>query len=110
MMTNEKKLKFEKGLVCQMKWGATMALVNFYEVTRTTSKTVWFKRIPDVIHTHDGYGQAGTKLPDLTTNKRGGEFRKQIRGNEIKGQYAYINYQGIIEPWTGQPITFDTYD
>jgi hypothetical protein len=94
-----------------MQWGATMTLVDFFQVTRRTEKTVWFKKVPSVIHSHDGYGQAGTKLPDLETTKRGSEFRKKINISEIDGrETAYRSYEGIIEPWTGKPISFDTYD
>ena len=61
-------LEFVEGQICTMEWGATMSLVDFFQVTRRTEKTVWFKKVPSIIHTHDGYGQAGTKLPDLNTN------------------------------------------
>jgi len=101
---------FTKGLICQMQWGATQTLVDFYEVTRTTAKTVWFKKVPSIVHSHDGYGQAGTKLPDLKTEKRGQEFRLKIQNDELHGQTAYMSYRGSIEPWTGQPVSFDTYD
>ena len=106
-----KPLEFVEGQICMMQWGATMSLVDFFKVTRRTKKTVWFQKIPSVIHTHDGYGQAGTKLPDLESTKRGPEFRKKINVDEYDGsETAYEMYRGTIEPWTGQPINFDTYD
>ena len=71
---------------------------------------VWFKKVPSIIHTHDGYGQAGTKLPDLETTERGAEFRKKINVDEDGSETAYETYRGTIKPWTGQPINFDTYD
>ena len=38
------------------------------------------------------------------------EFRKKINVDEDGSETAYENYQGTIQPWTGQPINFDTYD
>jgi len=102
--------EFVKGQICMMEWGATMSLVDFFQVTRLTEKTVWLKKVPSIIHTHDGYGQAGTKLPDLETTERGAEFRKKINVDEDGSETAYETYRGTIEPWTGQPINFDTYD
>jgi hypothetical protein len=103
-------LEFVEGQICMMEWGATMSLVDFFQVTRRTEKTVWFKKVPSIIHTHDGYGQAGTKLPDLETTERGAEFRKKINVDEDGSETAYETYRGTIQPWTGQPINFDTYD
>ena len=104
-------LEFAPGQICMMKWGCTMSLVDFYEVTRRTTKTVWFKKVPSVIHTHDGYGQAGTKLPDLETEKRGPEFRKKIKIDSYDGgEQDNEDYKGFIQPWNGKPISFDTYD
>ena len=43
---------------------------QFVRVTKTTAKSVWLEKLEKVWHTHDGYGQNGTRMPDLVSPGR----------------------------------------
>ena len=47
----------------------------------------------------------------LNQPKEAQSSEKKINVDEYDGsETAYETYKGTIEPWTGQPINFDTYD
>jgi len=74
---------------------------QFVRVVRSTEKSVWIESLPKMWHTHDGYGQNGTEVPNLSgePTKINGSFRiKDYNGNpyfKINGCYAFI--------WDGTP-------
>ena len=59
---------------------------RFFRVVRLTAKTAWFQELIGQLVEHDGYGQAGYKLPTTTT--RGGVFSKRIK--------SYPKIRGIL--------------
>ena len=108
--------KFEVGQIAYCNGGCTMQIPTFYKVTRRTNKTVWLQEIESQLIEHDGYGQAGRKIPvDIA---KGGVFHKRVKNwkdqegynNERDQEYAYENYWGIIEPWDGTAKIYDSYD
>lgn len=110
---------FEPGSIAVMEWGATMSLVDFFEVTRRTKKSVWLRKLQSQNETQDHWGQAGTCKPYLE-GSRGQEFMMRIKHrsdmypnglpDEENHEYAFVKYQGSIKPWDGKAKRFDTYD
>ena len=108
--------RFEVGQIAFCNGGCTMQLPTFYKVVRRTDKTVWLQEIQNQLIEHDGYGQAGRKIPvDIP---KGAVFHKRIKnwkdgqgyGSDKDQEYAYENYWGIIEPWDGTAKIYDSYD
>ena len=100
--------RFEVGQIAFCNGGCTMQLPTFYKVVRRTAKTVWLQEIQNQLIEHDGYGQAGRKIPvDIP---KGAVFNKRVKKWADNQEYAYIKYWGIIEPWDGTAKYYDSYD
>ena len=107
--TQAKPRAFKIGQICYCDAGATMNLPHFYKVVRLTKASIWFQEIHSQLVEHDGYGQAGRKIPvDIP---KGSVFRKARKTWKDNGQeYAFIKYFGLIEPWDGKAALYDSYD
>ena len=81
---------------------------RFFTVVRLTAKTAWFQELISQLVEHDGYGQAGYKLPTTTT--RGGVFSKRIKSYENGNQYCFQKYEGFYKPWDFKALRYDSYD
>ena len=62
---------------------------RFFKVVKLTAKTVWFQELVGQLMDHDGYGQAGNKLPTTTT--RGEVFSKRIKSYENGNTRDFIH-------------------
>tara|TARA_R100000654_G_C2621171_1_gene118492 strand:+ start:68 stop:451 length:384 start_codon:yes stop_codon:yes gene_type:complete len=109
---------FELNQICYSCEGCTMVLPTWYKVVKLTKKTVWFQELEDSMLEHDGYGQAGRKIPVDSPKKFRGEpykvFSKRIK-NKLSycsedQEYAQGKYYSLIEPWDGLAKTYDSYD
>jgi len=81
---------------------------RFFRVVRLTAKTAWFQELVGQLMDHDGYGQAGNKLPTTTT--RGEVFSKRIKSYENGDEYCFQKYEGFYTPWNGKACRYDSYD
>jgi len=106
--TITKPTEFEVGQIAYCNGGCTMQLPTFYKIVKRTEKTVWLQEIQNQLIEHDGYGQAGRKIPvDIP---KGAVFNKRVKKWEDNQEYAFEKYWGIIEPWDGTAKIYDTYD
>ena len=76
--------RFEVGQIAFCNGGCTMQLPTFYKVVRRTAKTVWLQEIQNQLIEHDGYGQAGRKIP--VDVPKGAVFHKRV-----KNFYIFFN-------------------
>ncbi len=108
--TQAKPKTFELGQICCGNVGSTMSLPQFYKVVRLTKASVWFQPIQSMLAEHDGYRQAGYKLP--VDSPSGSVFRKARKTWKDSGQeYAFIKHcRALIEPWNGRAMLYDSYD
>ena len=113
--TITKPEKFEVGQIAYCNGGCTMQLPTFYKIVKRTDKTVWLQEIENQMVEHDGYGQAGRKIP--VDVPKGAVFHKRVKnwkdcnyGGGKDQEYAYENYWGIIEPWDGTAKYYDCMD
>ena len=108
--TATKPKTFELGQICCANVGSTMCLPQFYKVVRLTKASIYFQPIHSQLIEHDGYGQAGYKLP--VDRPSGSVFRKARKTWKDNGQeYAFIKHcRALIEPWNGRAALYDSYD
>lgn len=100
--TSDEASAVEVGTVYARVWGHDMTIVTFYEVTRSTSASVWLRKIGSVEKGADKYGQHGTVTP-VPHAFVGEEFRKAVgKGAE--------RLSGGIAVWDGEPLRFNYMD
>ena len=113
---------FEVGDILEGDFGWSMILPAWVEVMSKTNKMVTVRQLKSKVISHDGYGQAGTKMPIP------GQYEKDWNGNYrekrclVKKGYNrtpdpnpkknyIIDYDGkIFQIWDGEASDFDTYD
>ena len=81
---------------------------RFFRVVRLTTKTAWFQELVGQLIEHDGYGQAGYKLPSEIAY--GDVFSKRIKSYDNGNQYCFQKYEGFYTPWDGKACSYDSYD
>ena len=108
--TKPKSKTFELGQICLGDVGYSMSLPQFYKVVRLTKTSVWFQPIHSQLIEHDGYGQAGLKIP--VDRPSGSVFRKARKTWKDNGkEYAFLKHcNALIEPWNGEAALYDSYD
>ena len=113
----EQAKAFEKDQIVFCMGGCSMQLPTWYKVVKLTKKTVWLQELQDHLISADHWGQAGKKMPlDIPANAS--VFNKRIKNwKDQKGygggkdqEYCFIKYWGLVEPWDGEPKTYDSYD
>ena len=112
---------FEVGDILFGDTGYSMVLPTWYEIVRVTPKQVTAKELCDITVSHDGYGQAGVKKPNL------GVYQKEWNGSDRKAtamvkkhshsnssnpkENYYVTIDGhVFDIWDGENKSFDTYD
>ena len=115
---------FEVGDILEGDFGYNMILPVWYEVVKVTSKQVTLKELSSIVVSHDGYGQAGVKKPNIGVYKKDWEGKeREIRAlvkkhggsyfdkydNPKKKYYVTVNNH-ILDLWDGENKSFDTYD
>ena len=115
---------FEVGDILEGDFGYNMVLPVWYEVVKVTSKQVTLKELSSIVVSHDGYGQAGVKRPNIGVYKKDWEGKeKEIRAlvkkhngwwnnrhQNPKENYYVVISNHIFDIWDGQDASFDTYD
>ena len=81
---------------------------RFFRVVRLTAKTAWFQELVGQLIEHDGYGQAGYKLPSEIAY--GDVFSKRIKSYDNGNQYCFQKYEGFYTPWDFKALRYDSYD
>lgn len=95
--------EFKEGMVLCATWHYSMVIPQFYVVLRNTGKTIIAQEVGHMIVEHDGYGQEGRMVPDLSkTGKK--ETRRIDKWGEVRLGGA------LARAWNGQPVSFDYYD
>ena len=87
-------------------WGATMAMVSFFRVLKTSASgnTATLAEIP-AVETNTGFLH-GTCVADVAA-KDGKQITRRVLGNgTMKLEPSY----GYIEPWDGRPMHYDHCD
>lgn len=115
---------FEVGDILEGDFGYSMILPVWYEVVKVTSKQVTLKELSSIVVSHDGYGQAGVKKPNIGVYKKNWEGKeREIRAlvkkhggsyydkydNPKKKYYVTVDNH-ILDLWDGENKSFDTYD
>ena len=113
---------FEVGDILEGDFGWSMILPAWVEVMSKTNKMVTVRRLKSKVISHDGYGQAGTKMPipgDYETDWNGDYREKRClvkkgynRTPDPDPKKNYIiDYDGkMFQIWDGKAADFDTYD
>lgn len=85
-------------------WGYEQTNVDYYEVTRTTDKSIWVRPIRSTVVTTLG-SMSGTVAP-VPGDYIGAEFRRRRpeRGNGFS-----VNSFALARPWDGQPSYSSSY-
>lgn len=93
---------FKPGEILDAAMHYTARNPHFFRVTRNSGKSIWARPIRSIVVSHDGYGQNGQKMPDLT----------DVGGDEVMGRIGkrgYVHLNGnLAVRWDGQPSNFYT--
>jgi len=98
--------KYEPGTVFVKSYGYNMTLVNFYEVTRCTAKTVWVREIYQKVVEDTGYmsGRCAPVEPHVFVGDKEHMYR-------IKPDSDYIGSgHDFMHVWDGRPAYFNHMD
>ena len=114
---------FEVGDVLCGSWGYNTVIPEWYEVSKVTSKQITVKPLSTIVVSHDGYGQAGIKRPNLGVYKKDWqgnvpEIRvavkkhnpRYVTSSDPKAAYYVVIHDTIFDIWDGKAKDFDTYD
>lgn len=100
---------FHVGQIFYDSWGYEQTNIDFYEVVRTTGKTVWLKEIAaEKKYTGDMVGTT-TAIPKKYISE---EMKKSVLwgdwNTKNNGFYLKSSYGGM-SPWNGEPKRFSSY-
>lgn len=85
--------------------GWNRSLPAFYQVLKTTDKTVVLRQLAKRVVSSDYWGQNGTAMPVIPEIKGGEEgFRRKVT---TYGSIS-IDKWSFARPWDGQPKSFTT--
>lgn len=113
----QKLLKGERnkgleGKIFHARWGYNCTINSYAMVIRETKWLTLLVRLPEKIHTHDGYGQNGTNLPDtsleaLVRIDESCVFRakKKFDGDKFR---ALWGGRQSFSLWNGKPNYFNS--
>lgn len=97
---------FEPGMILVATWGYEQTNVDFYVVTRTTERTVWFRPIAQGIEQSAGFmTELVVPHPERTT---GPEVRRRIIAAE-DGPRAQTSMGHSAAIWDGEPVRQSHY-
>lgn len=104
--------KVKEGDILYTTWGATMILVQFYKVMKTTPKTVVVKELKAKVAENTGFLR-GTEVPtdeftDDRKNRLDSDLRLYYRGDSIISKKA--GFTRFYQKWDGKPVYFDHCD
>lgn len=91
------------GTILVSRWGYGQTNVDFYQVTRTTDKTVWFRPLKSQSIIKNQHAQTYWCHPVLS-HWAGQERRVKNRGDHIQ-----ISSYQFARPWNGAPLTKTTH-
>jgi hypothetical protein len=105
--TNSKGLE---GKIFHATWGYNRRINSYAMVVRETKWLTLLVRLPEKIYTHDGYGQSGTNLPDISLESlckidKFHVFRAKKKLHEDKFTHLWGEQQ-LFSLWDGQPNCF----
>ena len=115
---------FEVGDILEGDFGYSMVLPVWYEVVKVTAKQATLKELASIVVSHDGYGQAGVKRPNIGVYKKDWDGKeKEVKAlvkkhkgswydkfDDPKKKYYVVISNHIFDIWDGQDASFDTYD
>lgn len=92
------------------KWGYSMTINSFYQVTRKTAKCVFAREIKNRIVTGAGFTGEEEAIPDaFLEGDKGKERRFTPRGDYFA--YAYsVGSRHTARKWDGQPTYYNSMD
>lgn len=103
--TAKKSGKYEPGTVFVRSYGYDMTLVDFFEVTRSTEKTVWVRRIKSEIVDETGF-MSGHVIP-AEPHEPDSDGEKMLR---IKDSGWVGSGFDLMHEWNGSPCYFNHMD
>ena len=111
ILTGEKNKGLE-GKIFHAQWGYNCTINSYAMIVRETKWLALLVALPEKIHTHDGYGQNGTNLPDtsleaLSRIDKFCVFRAKKRFNADKFAGLWGRRQSC-SLWDGKPNYFNS--
>jgi hypothetical protein len=101
-----------EGKIFHTTWGYNCTINSYALIVKETKWLALLVRLPRKIHTHDGYGQNGTNLPDTSIEalSKIDEFevfraKKQFHKDKLSGLWG--NRQ-LFSLWDGKPNLFNS--
>lgn len=102
---------FQVGDILSSSWGATMTLVDFYRVVKTTKTTITFVTMRSE-ETSDGGFLTGTSLPRIGTEDYGNPFKRKVQYSDLNKCDIVRGHtsSNIARKWDGFPLHYNHCD
>jgi Restriction endonuclease len=98
-----------EGKIFHAAWGYDCRRNSYAMVLRETKSLALLVHLPEKVHTHDGYMQSGTNLPDISLESlfkvdKFNVFRAKKKFHE--GKFTHLWGWQLFSLWNGQPNRF----